>query len=74
MVTLPGCDVASVAGKDFEVSDYEEMYAIVEKYIKDELFKKKQQECARQRSVDNNNDTTYMKRKMDAIKDIMRMQ
>ena len=74
VVTLPGCDVASVAGKDFEVSDYEEMYAIVEKYIKDELFKKKQQECARQRSVDNNNDTTYMKRKMDAIKDIMRMQ
>lgn len=74
VVTLPGCDVASVAGNDFEVSDYEEMYDIVEKYIIDESFRKKQQECARQRSIDNSEDTDYMKRKIDTINDIMRMQ
>lgn len=74
IVTLPGGDVAYMAEKDFTVADYEEMYAVVQRYVQDEVFRSRQRECARQRGIANSTDTDYMERKLNAIKEVMRLQ
>lgn len=74
VVTMPGGDVAYMTGEDFIVTDYEEMYATVEKYVQDEVFRREQRERARQRGMKNSKDTRYMERKIHAIKEIIRLQ
>ena len=74
VVTLPDGDVAHTVGETFIVSDYGEMYAVIERYIQDEAFRTSQRKYALQRSRDNSKDTDYMERKIRAIKEIMEFQ
>ena len=74
VVTLPDGDVAYTVGETFIVSDYGEMYAVIERYIQDEAYRISQQKYALQRGRDNSKDTDYMERKIRAIKEIMELQ
>lgn len=74
VVTLPDGDVAHTVGETFIVSDYGEMYAVIERYIQDEAYRISQQKYALQRGRDNSKGTDYMERKIRAIKEIMELQ